>query len=338
MKHWQGPAWAAGGAGVLAAALYAAGMLGSGPAPDSESQSQGSAQPVSESVGTVTIDADTQQRLGIVVAPVATGTDGPRLDGFAKGLDAGPLAAIIAEVDTAQAAANASAAEARRLESLYRQDVSASRRSVEAARSQAAADAARIRLAQQRIGIEFGPGLLRLGLAAVRQLTTEIASGRAALIRIDIPGTSLAPGSVVSLGTGSALAVVRVLGPAATADARLQSAGVLAILRGPMAHQSLAGRIMPASVATGTGDAGLIVPRDAIVRFQGQMWVYRQSGKGFVRVVLTDPVSVADGWLIPVGSGQARLKSGDRIAVRGGTGLLAMDLGGTGQNQAAEEE
>lgn len=337
MKHWQGPVWAAGGASVLAATLFAAGLLGSAPTSktDSDSPAARQVEPASERVGMVPIDADTQRRLGIEVVPVTAGTDSPGLDGFARGLDAGPLAAIIAEIDTARAAASASAAEAHRLDSLYRQDVSASRRSAEAARAQAAADAARLRLAQQRVGTEFGPGLLHLGLAEVRRLTSKIASGQAALIRIDIPGASLPAGSMVGVGNGPISIAVRVLGPAAIADTRLQSAGVLAILRGPMARQSLSGRVMPASAATGARHAGLLVPRDAIVRFQGQMWVYRQSGKGFARIALPEPVSVAAGWLVAAGSA---LKAGDRIAVRGGVGLLAIDLGGASQNKTAEED
>jgi len=333
MKHWQGPAWAGAGAGALAMTLYAAGLLGQGPAtgPAADNRAQDRVEPASEAVGTVAIDADTQRRLGIAVAPLVSATDGPALDGFAKGLDAGPLAAIIAEIDTAQAAASASAAEARRLDSLYREDVSASRRTVEAAWAQAQSDAARVRLAQQRIGIEFGPGLLHLGLAEVRRLAGEIANGETALIRVDIPGANLASGTMVGVGSGATTVAVRVLGPAASADARLQSAGVLAILRGPMARQSIAGRVMSASVATGTERIGLLVPRDAIVRFQGQMWVYRQGGKGFARVALQNPKAVEDGWLISSG-----LNPGDRIAVHGGAGLLAIDLGGS--NQGAEEE
>lgn len=335
MNRLQGPTWAVGGAGVLALALYAAGLLGQGtaPAPNSEEPAKRETSGKGEAVGVVAIDADTQRRLGIVAAPLTASSDAVTLDGFAKGLDAAPLAAIIAEIDTAAAAATTSAAEARRLEALYRQDVSASRRSVEAARAQARGDAARVRLAQQRIGIEFGPGLLHLGIAQVRQLAGEIANGEAALVRIDIPGANLAPGTAVNVAAGSATTVVRVLGPAGAADARLQSAGVLAILREPMARQSLTGRIMTARIANGPARAGLLVARDAIVRFQGQMWVYRQTGKGFVRVALSDPVSVPDGWLVRDG-----LALGDRIAVRGGAGLLAIDLGGAGQGKSVEED
>lgn len=334
MTRMQGPVWALGGAGALAFALYAAGLLGPGSgserAADSPAKLEAS---TSETVGVIAVDADTQRRLGIVVAPLMASGDTATLDGFAKGLDVAPLAAIIAEIDTAQAAAAASAAEARRLEALYRQDISASLRSVEAARAQARGDAARVRLAQQRIGIEFGPGLLHLGMAQVRQLASEIANGEAALVRIDIPGASLSLGTAVGVSAGAASGTVRVIGPASVADPRLQSAGALGVLRGPLARQSLTGRVLTARIASGPARAGLLVPRDAIVRFQGQMWVYRQTPKGFVRVALINPVSVADGWLVSDG-----LSSSDRIAVRGGAGLLAIELGGPAQGKPAEED
>lgn len=334
MNRLQGPVWALGGAGALAIALYAAGLLsqgsGSTPATDNSAQPETSA---GETVGVIAVDADTQRRLGIVVAPLMASGDTATLDGFAKGLDAAPLAAIIAEIDTAKSAAAASTAEARRLEALYGQDVSASRRSVEAARAQARGDVARLRLAQQRVGIEFGPGLLHLGIAQVRQLASEIANGEAALVRIDIPGASLSPGTAVGVNAGAASGTVRVLGPASVADPRLQSAGALGVLRGPLARQSLTGRVLSARIASGPARAGLLIPRDAIVRFQGQMWVYRQTPKGFVRVALNDPVSVPDGWLVSTG-----LSSSDRIAVRGGAGLLAIDFGGAGQGKPAEED
>lgn len=334
MNRMYGPAWALGGAGALALALYAVGLLGQGTSPERANEALAKqVASAGETVGVVTIDADTQRRLGIVVAPLTVSTDAATLDGFAKGLDAAPLAAIIAEIDTAEATAAASAAEAGRLDILYRQDTSASRRSVEAARAQARGDAARVRLAQQRIGIEFGPGLLHLGVSQVRRLASEIANGTAALVRIDIPGANLAPGTIVSVAAGTASSTVHVLGPASAADARLQSAGVLAVLSGPMARQSLIGRVLTARIVNGPVRAGLLVPRDAIVRFQGQMWVYRQTAKGFDRVALNDPISATDGWLVSDG-----LAPSDHIAVHGSAGLLAIDLGGTSQGSSVEEE
>lgn len=304
----------------MALGLYGAGAIkGSG---TTETTSAENADAPSDKHDPVT-DPAGLARLGVKTAAVTAIVASQTADGFARGLDAAPLAAIAAEMDAARAAAGASRAEAARLEALYRQDVSASRRSVESARAQALADASRTRLAEQRIGLEFGSGLSRLGPAAVRQLVGEIANGRAALIRIDIPGAMLAPGSVVEIGEPGSAMAVQVLGPAATADARLQSAGVLAIVRGPLARQAQAGRILPARAATGIASSGILLPRDAIVRFQGRMWVFRKNGKAFERVALDDPQSSPQGWIVRGG-----LKAGEVIAVSGVTGLLAIDAGG----------
>ena len=335
MKRWQGPAWAALGAGILALGLYTTGMIKLDRDGDRAAgqEQQERARSSAEGIGTIALDSSTQARLGIVVAPLISTSQASTLDGFAKGLDAGPLAAIMAEIDSAQAAADASQAEARRLDTLYRQDVSASRRSVEAASAQARADAARVRLAEQRIGIEYGPGLMQLGVAGARQLAEEVAAGEAALVRIDIPGALLARGSVVRIGSGADGADVTVLGPASAADVKLQSAGVLAIVRGPLARQSIAARVLPASMAGGASRNGIVVPRDAVIRFQGQLWIYRVQGTNFVRVALADPVAIPQGWLVDHG-----LVAGERVAVHGGAGLLAIDQGSAQRSGGSEGE
>lgn len=334
MSRWREAAWLGLGAGVMALGLFGAGaikrpgateavLIGSG-----DAAAERDAEPVKHDQAT---DPAAFARLGVKTAAVTTTIASQMADGFARGLDAGPLAAIIAETDAARAAASASLAEAARLEALYRQDVTASRRSVEAARAQALADAARARLAEQRVGLEYGSSLSRLGPSAVRQLVSAIANGRAALVRIDISGARLATGSVVEIGEPGSSITVRVLGPAATADARLQSAGVLAIVHGPLARQAQAGRILPARASTGVASSGILVPRDAIVRFQGSMWVFRQNGKAFERVALDEPQSSSQGWIVRGG-----LATGDVIAVSGATGLLALDAGGAVSE--AEEE
>lgn len=326
MSRWRAAAWSGLGAGVMALGLYGAGAIkhsGGTDAAPAEAGESGAERDAAPAKRDPAADPTSLARLGVRTAAVTAVVTGQMADGFARGLDVGPLAAIVAEIDAASAAAGASRAEASRLEALYRQDVSASRRSVEAARAQALADTSRTRLAEQRVGLEFGSGLSRLGPSDVRQLVSEIATGRAALIRIDISGAMLAAGSAVEIGEPGSVNTVRVLGPAATADARLQSAGVLAIARGPLVWQVQAGRILRARAASGNTIAGLLVPRDAIVRFQGRMWVFRQTGKAFVRVAIDDPQNSPQGWIV-----RGELKAGDVIAVSGVTGLLALDAGG----------
>ncbi|MEP6867658.1 MAG: hypothetical protein ABJA20_04015 [Novosphingobium sp.] len=305
---------AVSGAAVLALALYLAGDLGEREA-ESESERQG-AQASPDPVRDMALRA----RLGIKVAALSAFSGSQEASGFARGLDAGSLAAIVAEIDSAQAVVAASQAESARLDALYRNDVSASRRSVEAARAQALADLARLRLARQRIALEYGPGLARLGGAGVRQLVSRVTGGEAALVRIDIPGALLAAGTAVQIRAGQESAIVRVLGPAAAADSKLQSAGVLAVLSGTLARQLLAGRVLPVQTAVGPSIAGVLVPRDAVVRYQGQLWVFRQEAAKFERIILLDPQPIGEGWLVRSG-----LKPGDVIAIHGGTGLLALE-------------
>lgn len=305
---------AAAGASILALALYWAGELG-----DKEGDADRDKPVVVASPDPVR-DQALRLRLGIVVAPLAAWSGAQQTGGFAKGLDASALAAIVAEIDSARATATASQAEAARLDALYRNDVSASRRAVEAARAQAAADLARLRLARQRIGLEYGPGLARLGDAALHELVSQIAAGEAALIRIDVPGALLGPGTTVQVHAGDNVANARVLGAAAAADSKLQSAGVLAVVTGPAARQVLAGRVLAVQAASGGSVSGVLVPRDAIVRYQGQMWVFRQEGGKFEREALIDPQQVEAGWLVRGG-----LKPGETIVTHGGTGLLALE-------------
>ena len=184
----------------------------------------------------------------------------------------------------------------------------------------AAADIARVQLASRRIGLEYGPGLAGISSGARRALVADMASGHAALVRIDMPGASIDQLRAVRIDGGS----FHILGPAAAADPRLQSAGLLAILRGPVAASATNGRILGVTVQQGGSQAGTLVPRDAVMRWHGGAWVYRRTGaETFERVELADGRPVAGGWFVPAG-----IKAGDAIVVRGAGTLLAIDRGG----------
>ena len=312
-------AWAALGAGLCGLAVAGFSMTAS--KPEAEPAAPAAATPATDSLKP---DAVALAHSNVrIAALVATQTSAQR-SGFARALDVGALAAIDADAKAADAAANASRAEAARLATLFAQDQSASRRSVEAAQAQAQGDVARAQLASRRVGLEFGPGLLRLGRGGISALVSDVAAGRAALVRIDIAGTTLLPGATVHIGDGDAAAGVRVLGAAASADAKLQSAGVLAIVRGSAAQGLLAGRILPASADSGAGQSGVIVPREAIVRYQGGLWVYVQKpDKSFDRVELVGGWPIAEGWFVTSG-----LAPGTPVAVAGAGSLMAMERSG----------
>ena len=268
----------------------------------------------------LSIDADTQKRLGIKLVALTMATAPVVEQGYARALDVAALAAIDGDITIARAASAASDAELARLSALAAADQSASTRSVQVARAQAVTDRSRIGQAVQRVGLEFGPGLAALDDPARTRLVADVASGRAALLRIDFPGGPPPTGALIQVGNGRA----KVLGAAAAADARLQVSGVLAVLRGPLVSEAGAGRLLPASRTTTTTEAGVIVPRSAVLRRHGRLWAYRLTSPGqFMRAEMTDARQTATGWFTAAG-----LAAGDQIAVAGAGALLAAESGG----------
>jgi hypothetical protein len=321
MNRFAPLGWTALGGGVLAVALFATGTLPGHVAEPARDV------PATKSQGIALEPAD-RTRAGVQVAALQAASVTTQQHGYARGLDVGALAAIDAESQMAQATASASSAETARLQSLYAADQSASLRAVEAARAQAASDRIRIDVARRRVGLEYGPGLVLLGPGGVHGLVAQIARGNAALVRIDIPGVFLTAGQTVRVGDDQGASMVRILGSAAAADAKLQTAGALAIVRGPLARTMVTGRVSPASVAGGGAKSGVVVPRAAIVRWQGARWVYRQAGSRFERIELVGGEPTEAGWLVTEG-----LSVGDKIAVAGAGSLLAVERGGEAEDE-----
>lgn len=284
-----------------------------------------SAQPAAQTP-IVHVDASTLARLGVHVARLEGAHAQQTISGFGRALDVGQLAALDAEIASSRAAATASAAEANRLAALAREDQSASARSVEAARAQAQADAARAALAERRIGLEFGPGLARLGARSRAQLIVAAAVGRAALVRIDFsePSALHARRVLVHVSRQAPTIIAIPIGSAAGADARMQTVGLLAIVRGAAGASLPAGRTFVANVETGGSETGVIVPRDALVRYGGKVWVYQQtSANSFVRREVADARLENEGWFVSSG-----MRPGDVVAIEGVGSLLAFERGG----------
>jgi len=300
---------------VLGGALAGAALLHfatGGAVPDADDAPKKEAAEPAEADGALHADAE---KLGLQLAPLAAATLTQQQQGYARAIDLSPLAAIGAEILAAQAAVNASSAEARRLQDLAGQDANASRREAEAAGALAASDKARLTLACQRVALEFGAGLAKLGCAAIPGLARDAAAGRRAVFRIDMPAGPPPVGAVVQVGAMR----LKVLGPAIGGDAQLQTAGVLALAEGT----GSVGRVLPVQLDMGRGgQAGVLVPRAALVRSDGGLFVYRAQGKdGFERIALTGAVAGDAGWQVPVGT----LHPGDRIVVEGAGTLLGLE-------------
>lgn len=321
MKRFAPLAWAALGGVLVTGGLYAGGMVSL-----FEPVAEPAAAPATADA--LVLTPDQQNRTGVKVAEVQIMSVAIERKGFARSIDASTLATIVADRSAAVAALNASQAEASRLAALYAADQSASRRSLEAARAVAAADRAKLALAERRAGIEVGAGLSRLGAGDLSNLVRDVATGNAVLIRVDMPGAPLVSGQNIAIGSDGERFNVRILGSAAQGDSKLQTPGALAIVRGSAARALPIGRIVPASAPGGPAKSGVFVPSAAIVRWQGSRWVFRQTGKNFERIELAGGEAVPGGWLV-----SEDLAAGERIAVEGAGSLLAAEQGGGAEDE-----
>lgn len=275
--------------------------------------------------GMVTLLPPQAARAGIRIVKLAPTQASAARHGLARSLDLSTLSAIQSEIVSARAAFTASQADYNRQRALAAADQSASTRAVESARAQAEADQARLAAAMQRVSLEYGPGLARLSPAALSNLVRAAAAGQASLIRVDFADGAAPGNGSVLIGEGATAITVPLLGPAAAADPHLQSAGSLAIVHGALARDLGAGRVLPASISAAHGmESGVIVPRAAILRYQGGLWAYRiEPGGGYRRVELIDARAEADGWFI-----RDALMPGDRVVADGAGVLLSIERGG----------
>lgn len=272
----------------------------------------------------VELPAAAQQHLGIVTARLTQQHRSTQVAAFAKVLDPGPLAALQSDLSTAEAAAAASGAEARRSQALARSGEALARKDAEAAVAQAREDQAKLDLLRRRVGLEWGPGLARLSDGRRTQLIQALSAGKAALVQVDTPSNEGQPGArtvEIDIGDGSVHAPV--LGPSRNAEPRLQSSGLIALVTGPQAILFSIGLTQSARINTSSNVSGVVVPRAAVVRSQGSDWAYvLTGGTHFERRLLADPVPETGGLFVTQG-----LRPGDAVAVQGVAALFAAEQG-----------
>lgn len=262
----------------------------------------------------------TQARLGVVTAPLRAAHRGASVSGFARALDAVPLATLDSDIATAVAALAASQAEAARTRALNAADQTVSRQVAEAAAAQARSDAARLTLLRRRLGLEWGPSLAALSDARRGRLVADLAAGRAALVRIDAAGglAQLRGAASLDLGPGGP-AKAAILGPVRIGDPRLQSTGLLALVTGPRALSLGSGSVVPATIAQGAGAEGVILPRGALLRTGGQTYAFVQRGPGdFERRPVTGGLTDPDGLFVASG-----FRAGEAVVTTGASQLFA---------------
>jgi hypothetical protein len=316
--------WTAGGV-ALAGAVLGALLTWHFIAHDADDDDDAKPTTAAQNAQPLTLDAATQAAAGIEIASVMAAHGGLVRSGYARAIDISPLAALTADAEAARVALAASQKEVARLTALVGEDQSAAPKELEAAQAQLAADSTKRTLACQKIGLDFGAGLARLGCDQVSDLVRDAAEGKAALVRVDLmQGDPPPTGANVMIGEDDDALSAKILGPAIDVDAQLQTPGALALVRGAGVARLAVGRMLPAHLPDTQDVQGILIPRSALMRADGGQFVYRAGEEGhFMRVALTGGVPMAGGWFFA----NSTLEPGTPIVIAGATALLGLERG-----------
>jgi hypothetical protein len=265
---------------------------------------------------------EVQQHLDLATERLTLTRRTGEIDAFAKVLDPGPLVQLVSDLKTAEALGAASRAEAERARALHAIGGGISAKDSEAAAAQARADALKVILLRQRLGLEWGPGIAKMSGAQRDRLITALANGSAALVHVDTHNNEGQAGAryvKIDIGANSVRGIV--IGPARTAESRLQSSGLIVEVTGRSAILLSVGLIQSAHIESSSPQSGVILPRAALIRFRGAEWVYVRSGPAtFERRLVLNPVPEERGFFVSTG-----FTSGDEVVVRGVVGLFAAE-------------
>lgn len=273
---------------------------------------------------TIELDRTAQISLGLATATLASRDVPQSIDVAIAVLDPAPLAKLADELIASHAAVNASTAESQRSEALLKADGNISRKSAEAARAQAAADQAHWRQLRSQLRLEWGDALASMDDASLQQVVKSVVGGRVVLMRaqpLTLGGTSWKPTTArITLPDGTSLQA-SVLGPLPSSVSSLGRDWLL---------EASSDALVPGMALTGALEdeghrhTGVVVPRAAIIRWNGLAWVFVMvDATHFERRAISMSQALDTGWLVG-----APFKAGERVVTAGANALMAMDAAG----------
>lgn len=263
---------------------------------------------------------------GIVVTNPVAARLAPELKGYGRVLDPAPLAALLTELASDQAAYTASSNELARLKTLAGQG-NTSARALQTAEAASLRDELAVQSARDRLVLSWGRAVADQNdlPAFIQSLTSQ----ETVLVRIDLAAgeTLKSPPTgarVVPLSDGSTEA--EFLGTASGVDPQTQGRGFIFLIK-PNALRFLPGQGVTGYLKVpGEPLTGVIIPRDAVVRTEGKGWIYvmNEGGEAFTRkeIALDHPTDA--GWFITTG-----VTSGNYVVVTGAQTLLSQELKAT---------
>jgi hypothetical protein len=272
------------------------------------------------------LDKETQEHVGLKTAVLEAAELKPELKAFGRIVDPSSLAASLTEIAAARAQLEASSKEAERIKTLFGQNQNASARALEIAEAAVKRDRIAVEAAQLRLAAAWGKTIFdRPDLDA---FIHSLVMQEAALVRVDVPASEKLEGApsgarLALLSQPDSTMTAEFLGAAISSDAQTLGPGFLFVIKGkPLAVNAA---VIAYLTLPGETEKGVIVPRDAIVRHEGEAFVYLQTGDDtFARAEVELEHPLDKGWFTEA------FKPGVKVVVIGAQQLLSEELKGEG--------
>jgi len=274
----------------------------------------------------ITLDTATQKLMGLQVSSVQAAQLSPELKGYGRVLDPAPLASLVADLVTAQAASAASRAELERLKTLAAQN-NASERALQAAQATAAHDQSQLESVHLRLVSGWGKAISEHPDLPV--FVNSLSSLTSVLVQLDLPAgqpvESMPTGArLLTLADESKTLPAEFLEPAPSVDPQMQGRGYLFLVQTNAFHLAPGAAVAGFLLLPGEPQSGVNVPRNAVVRFNGASWVYLvKSDQEFERREIQLEAPLGDSWFVRKG-----VKSEDKVVTVGAQELLSEELKG----------
>lgn len=266
----------------------------------------------------VTLDAKTQQLIGLQTAPLAAATQAPGIKAYGRVLDSAALVILQNEMVAARAALQASQREYERVKTLSAQD-NASARLLDTAEAGMKHDQIALATAEAQLVAATGKTVAD----EPPDFFQALARQENILVRLDLPAgeTPAATPTAAQLtlpGTEPPV-TADFLCRAATTDPQVQGAGFLFLVTNIPAALTPGLAVTGILLLPGAPANGVVVPDAAVVRSDERAWVYTQTSEtNFARreIILNQPVN--DGWFVTNG-----VAAGEKVVVTGAQTLLS---------------
>ncbi|MFT3906589.1 MAG: hypothetical protein QM718_09825 [Steroidobacteraceae bacterium] len=279
------------------------------------------------------LDADTQRRMGLTLVTLQKGSALRSQPATALVLDPLPLIKLDADLQAASAAAAAADAELQRLRGLSDTEGTVSQKNLEAAQAQSLADGSHLQALRQELQLSWGIQIAQLPANARAALVASLSGNRSQLLRVEplTPEAAAAPAGIALQLPGNAAApAAKLLGP--LPQAASGSNGTAWLVQTQTATLAV-GMSLSAQWQTTTRDTGIVLPRAALLRWNGLTWVYVATDTThFERRVVSDALAGNSGWWVSQG-----FQAGERVVTTGAAQLLATQTLASDSASASQE-